>query len=79
MTPRAMGRARSFWLIGFSHMLGSEQVSVDALRTTREGILIPRVVVGCSGSRSGGIPPFREGISGRGVSMMQYDQASSGF
>lgn len=46
MTPREMGRARSFWLMGFSQRLASVQVSVGPLRRIREGAFIPKVVDG---------------------------------
>lgn len=47
--PRAMGIARSFWLMGFSQRFGSEQLWVSCLGRIREGVLMPRTAEGAAG------------------------------
>lgn len=69
--PRAMGIARSFWLMGFSQRFGSEQLSVSFLGRIREGVLMPRTAEGVVGWRRwSGIRGPREWIRSGGVSMM---------
>jgi hypothetical protein len=70
MTPRAMGTARSFWLMGFSQRcaFSAVQVSVESRGAILDGIPDPTTVEGVSTSSSMGMRgPSEWTPSGNGV------------